>query len=422
MKQLYTFILFSLSLFVGAQELLTNGDFETGDTTGWTGNAAQVRTENGNSFNFAEVATAGNPYDVNLSQGVALTQDVTYTLSFDASTDETTGTRTIIAGIGLSVEPYTNKTETVTITSTTQTFTYNLKANFTGSTTTSRVLFDMGAAAGIVVIDNVSLQVNNTPPAEPEPTTTSNTTPTAAAGDVISIFSDNYTNITMPDADWSQATKSIIQIDGRNILKLESSNFYALQDLNNGVDFSMMDKLHIDYWTGSSETASDGGVVKLFVKLVDLDSAEGGTKELLIDLGVMSNNTWNTVTIDLNSIENVNFSLADVNQIMFDNTNEGQTYYLDNWYFEKTDNNTLNIADFSDNSFSVYPNPVQNTLFVNAGATVDNVSIFDLTGRQVLRAMPNAESFSLDVSNLNKGMYLVSLKAGDQEMTAKLVK
>ena len=72
--------------------------------------------------------------------------------------------------------------------------------------------------------------------------------------------------------------------------------------------------------------------------------------------------------------------------------------------------------------FTVYPNPVQNTLNVSAGVVVDAVSIFDLTGREVMRATPNAAAFSLDVNNLNKGMYLVTVKAGEQELTTKLVK
>jgi hypothetical protein len=72
--------------------------------------------------------------------------------------------------------------------------------------------------------------------------------------------------------------------------------------------------------------------------------------------------------------------------------------------------------------FTVYPNPVENTLNVSAGVTVDKVSIFDLTGREVLRATPNAAAFSLDVSSLNKGLYLVTVKAGEQELNTKLVK
>ncbi|MEP5944460.1 MAG: hypothetical protein ABJ356_07875, partial [Balneola sp.] len=64
-------------------ELLTNGDFESGDDGSWFGNAFNIQTEGDNSFNFADVATAGNTFDVNLSQGVAITQGETYILTFD---------------------------------------------------------------------------------------------------------------------------------------------------------------------------------------------------------------------------------------------------------------------------------------------------------------------------------------------------
>lgn len=82
---------------------------------------------------------------------------------------------------------------------------------------------------------------------------------------------------------------------------------------------------------------------------------------------------------------------------------------------------TASINDLA-NGFNVYPNPVQNTLYVSAGVAIDNVSIFDLTGREVMRAAPNATAFSLDVADLNKGLYLVTVKAGEQELTTKLVK
>ncbi|AWX43532.1 hypothetical protein HME9304_00521 [Flagellimonas maritima] len=132
--------------------LLTNGDFESG-TDPWIGNAANVTTEGGNSFNLADVQTAGNPFDVNLSQVVELTQGTNYILTFDASSDVT---RTIIAGIGLNVAPFTNDTRTIDLTTDTQTFTVALSAaDFGGAD--GRVLFDLGAEVGVVVIDNVSL-------------------------------------------------------------------------------------------------------------------------------------------------------------------------------------------------------------------------------------------------------------------------
>ncbi|WP_394749935.1 PKD domain-containing protein [Spongiimicrobium salis] len=134
--------------------LLTNGDFENG-TEAWIGNALNVVTEGGNSFNLADVQTAGNPFDVNLSQVVEITQGEMYRLTFDASSDRD---RTILAGIGLNEAPFTNANQSVSLTTTTQTFTVDLSAaDFGGAN--SRILFDMGAEVGVVVIDNVSLEL-----------------------------------------------------------------------------------------------------------------------------------------------------------------------------------------------------------------------------------------------------------------------
>ncbi len=132
--------------------LLTNGDFETGDDP-WIGGGRNIVTEGGNSFNSVDVTVAGNPFDVNLSQMVELTQGTNYILTFDASASVA---RTILAGIGLNEAPFTSTAPSVNLTTDTQTFTLQLAANDFGGAN-SRVLFDMGAEVGTVVIDNVSL-------------------------------------------------------------------------------------------------------------------------------------------------------------------------------------------------------------------------------------------------------------------------
>ena len=136
--------------------LLTSGDFENG-VGAWIGNAANVTEEllgvDGTKANFADVAVAGNPWDVNLSQVVSITQGTSYTLTFKAKSN---GNRTMLAGIGLNQDPWTSNTESVSLTSEWQTFTLALPAtNFGGEN--SRVLFDMGADTGQVIIDEVSL-------------------------------------------------------------------------------------------------------------------------------------------------------------------------------------------------------------------------------------------------------------------------
>ena len=103
-----------------SQELITNGNFETGDETGWIGNAANVVTENNNnSYNSANVEAAGNAWDVSLSQVVSITNGETYTLRFDAWLDTN---RTIIAGIGLNEAPWTSVNETITLSTTSQSY------------------------------------------------------------------------------------------------------------------------------------------------------------------------------------------------------------------------------------------------------------------------------------------------------------
>ena len=144
-----------------------------------------------------------------------------------------------------------------------------------------------------------------------------------------------------------------------------------------------------------------------------------------VDNTTLNETTWTSYEIDLTlsgaasgklKIE-INFAAGAIE-------GAGGELLMDNVVIELYDGsgNVLSINDLSDNTFMIYPNPVENTLNVSAGGVVDSVSIFDLTGREVLRAMPKAESFSLDVSNLNKGLYLVTVKAGKQELTTKLVK
>jgi len=78
-----------------------------------------------------------------------------YTFSFDASTSVADGSRTIIAGIGINEGSFAAAIETVTVTSDIQTFTFTLTPP--ESSTNSRVLFDLGADDGVLVIDNVVL-------------------------------------------------------------------------------------------------------------------------------------------------------------------------------------------------------------------------------------------------------------------------
>ena len=71
---------------------------------------------------------------------------------------------------------------------------------------------------------------------------------------------------------------------------------------------------------------------------------------------------------------------------------------------------------------TLYPNPTSDFVRISAGESIDFVRVFDVTGRVVKESSPNKSDFSLNVSNLSKGVYLVKLNAGNKETTTKFIK
>ncbi|MEO0554313.1 MAG: hypothetical protein AAF149_13985 [Bacteroidota bacterium] len=144
----------------GGTELLVNGDFEN-ESEGWTAGVgtdpAPISTESGNSFYSVNITSPNpdEPFLVNLSQKLEIIEGLTYRLRFDAWSD---GDRSIIAGIGLSGGTFANNTQTVNINAVRQTYTLTLLADGFGASD-ARVLFDSNGEAGLVNIDDVSLEL-----------------------------------------------------------------------------------------------------------------------------------------------------------------------------------------------------------------------------------------------------------------------
>jgi PKD repeat protein len=84
------------------------------------------------------------------------------------------------------------------------------------------------------------------------------------------------------------------------------------------------------------------------------------------------------------------------------------------------------IEDNALNSFSLYPNPAANTVTVELNASVTSgESIYqlqDVTGNLVLNGSITTTKFSIDISALSKGIYLLSLFDGEQQVNRKIVK
>ena len=151
----------SVNFFEGSAQtqLLNNGDFEQGAAGYWMSGispesqAPIVTDVNGNKHYSNDVTNADMSWMVNTSQFVELVQGETYTLIFEAWSNVN---RSIVAGLGLSGDPWTTISETLNINPTKKTFSFTFEA-ITFGDPQARVLFDIGADIGYVNIDNVIL-------------------------------------------------------------------------------------------------------------------------------------------------------------------------------------------------------------------------------------------------------------------------
>lgn len=388
-----TFLLTLVTAALGfGQNLVTNGDFQTGTATPWYNNAANVVDLGGGNFvNQANVAVAGNPWDVNLSQDVLLDNGKTYTFTFDAFTDATTGSRTIIAGLGQNNAPYSALTSTPTLTSTPQTFTYQITINY-GNAVPDRVIFDLGAATGYVFIDNVSVvEVVNTcsngiqdgtetgvdcggtcAPCSTSVPTTNAPTPTHLQANVVSIFSDSYTNIaTNLNPNWGQSgsvNPNFTVTPGNNILAYTNFNYQGT-DVT-ATNLSAMEYLHVDVWSN----ANPGSTI---LKVSPISNA-GGASEFLVTINHVQGQ-WYSVDIPKSAFTGMTWT--NVYQMKFAANGPGSTvpadFYFDNIYFWKTAVDPSADATLSDLK-------VDGTTIAGFGSTIQNYNYELLTGTTVI--------------------------------------
>lgn len=140
--------------------------------------------------------------------------------------------------------------------------------------------------------------------------------PTRDPDDVISIFSDTYTNLpgTNLNPDWGQATVvSQTTIQGNNTLFYSGLNYQGIE-LDGNLDASGMTHLHLDFWTSNSSL--------LNVYLISPGPIEGAYSLSVPTTG------WTSIDIPLTGFATVD--IADLIQLKFDGNGD---IYLDNIYF-----------------------------------------------------------------------------------------
>jgi len=106
----------------------------------------------------------------------------------------------------------------------------------------------------------------------------------------------------------------------------------------------------------------------------------------------------------------------------------GTTYYLFAFSAQPYANVTINagsVLGISENileGFKFYPNPVKSELNLSAKTTIDQVNIYNLLGQQVFAEKMNTSNKAINLSNLSKGLYVMTVTSEGNTASYKILK
>jgi len=71
---------------------------------------------------------------------------------------------------------------------------------------------------------------------------------------------------------------------------------------------------------------------------------------------------------------------------------------------------SINDVSFKNNTYSVYPVPAKDELFVSTTTAIDHISVYDLNGRLVLDKNVSGLAVELNITSLNSGVFILKME------------
>ena len=208
-------------------------------------------------------------------------------------------------------------------------------ADFTGLTTQGNLAQYIIAAqptgATTIYVDNVYFYGEGsgvaTEPTEAAPT------PTKAEADVVSLFSDAYTDSAVDTwrTDWSSAVLEDVMVAGNATKKYSNLDFVGIETVANTIDASEMTHIHLDLWSPDFTVFG--------IKLVDFgaDGAFGGGDDVehQINFDMPMQGDWLGLDIPLSDFTGLTTRGHIAQYILVGQPTGITTVFLDNVYFYK---------------------------------------------------------------------------------------
>ena len=241
-------------------------------------------------------------------------------------------------------------------------------------------------------------------------------TPIRLAANVISLFSNAYTDLAATDwfPNWGQTTVvTDVQIATNATKKYSNFNYQGVQ-FASPVNVTTMSYLHIDMWTPAMTS------FKVFlINIPPLTQAE----QAVILTPTLSG--WNSFDIPLASFNTI--VKTGIGQFKLESVPSGTTAFLDNLYFFKTGVGTNDVT-FSKDLFTATPSVSNDFFTLNLNENVKgetHISLTNILGQsvyeQTLAANNGVQTTTVSTKNLAAGTYIVGVRVGSTVQTQKIV-
>ena len=167
-------------------------------------------------------------------------------------------------------------------------------------------------------------------------------------------------------------------------------------------------------------------------------------ENIVLELDEDGNATLSLEDVDGGSMDNCGIATQELSQVDFNcddydpenevvnvtyiviDTNANQTQVtVSITLLDPTSACTLSSNVFETLKVALYPNPAQQTLFLELGntpLTIDKVTVFDIQGKLLISLIPNGLNTAIDVSSLSAGNYFLRMSSGKDTMTKRFIK
>ncbi|MDI1317851.1 glycosyl hydrolase family 16 [Flavobacterium sp.] len=175
------------------------------------------------------------------------------------------------------------------------------------------------------ILDNIYFYKVPTTPTIAAPT------PTVAAANVISLFSNAYTNVPVDTwrTPWSSATFADVTIAGNDTKEYSNLDFVGIETVNNQINASAMTHVHLDVWSANYTSFS--------IKLVDFGAnavfGGGDDKEHQLNFASPLLGQWISYDIPLSNFTGLTTRQNLAQYILVAQPSGSAKVYVDNFYF-----------------------------------------------------------------------------------------